>query len=188
MPSWLPSPKIRKWRRRESRLAAKYPVFEVHHHAMSDAEGRPRRDVFCFECPDWTNVVAVTDDDELVLIWQYRFGTDTLGLELPGGVLEPGEAPERGALRELREETGYEAPGVELLSTVQPNPALQNNVCHTYLARGARRTALQSFDDNEECEVVLVPARHAEELITGGHVVHALCVVGLEAFLRTRRR
>src|SRR5262245_20755936 len=101
MPSWLPPPKMKKWTRRESNLAAKYPVFEVHQHAMTDGAGRPRRDVFCFECPPWSNVVAVTDDDELVLIWQYRFGTDTLGLELPGGVVEPGEAPADAALREL---------------------------------------------------------------------------------------
>ena len=187
-PSWLPVPRIKKWTRRESTRVGSYRVFDVHHHKMLDGDGRERRDVFCFECPSWCNVVAVTDSDELVLIWQYRFGTDAMGLEIPGGVIEPGESPEHAALRELREETGYEADRLDHLVTVEPNPALQNNLCHTYLALGARRSAKQSLDENEECEVALVPARHAEELLTGRHVAHALCVVGLEAFLRTRRR
>jgi 8-oxo-dGTP pyrophosphatase MutT (NUDIX family) len=188
MPAWLPPPKIKKWTRSASTRVGAYRVFDVKRHDMVDGEGRARRDVFCFECPSWCNVVAVTPDDDLVLIWQYRFGTDAMGLEIPGGVIEPGEDPAHAAMRELREETGYEADGLELIATVEPNPALQNNTCYTYLAKNARPTARQSLDENEECEVALVPARHAEELVTGGHVTHALVVVGIEAFLRTRRR
>jgi 8-oxo-dGTP pyrophosphatase MutT (NUDIX family) len=188
MPSWLPMPKIGKWSRRSSERVASFRVFDVHRHEMTDAAGRPRREVFCFECPDWCNVVALTEQDELVLVWQYRFGTDTMGLELPGGVIERGEDPAHAALRELREETGYVADEVTLLSTVQPNPALQNNLCHTFLALGAKKLADTDFDENEECEVALVSAEHAEDLITGNHVEHALCVVGLEAFLRSRRK
>ena len=85
------------------------------------------RDIYVFACPDWCNVVTETADGQLVLVWQYRHGTDELSLEVPGGVIDPGEEPIDAARRELKEETGYEAESFELLSVVQPNPALQNN-------------------------------------------------------------
>src|ERR1043165_5535777 len=89
---------------------------------------------------------------ELLFIWQYRHGTDELSLEIPGGVIDPGEEPIEAARRELTEETGYVAESFSLLSVVEPNPALQGNRCHTYLARGAKPTGVTAFDDLEDLE------------------------------------
>jgi ADP-ribose pyrophosphatase len=141
-----------------------------------------------FECPDWCNVVAVTPASELVLVWQHRFGTDALSLELPGGVMDPDESPEAAAKRELREETGYEVADIRPLLDLHPNPALQGNVIHSFVATGARLAGATHFDANEECEVVRVPLAHARELITEGHMTHALCVVALQAFLLDQPR
>lgn len=143
-------------------------------------------DIFVFACADWCNVVAETPEGELVLVWQYRFGSDELSLEVPGGVIDPGESPEEAARRELQEETGFVADTLELVSTVHPNPALQGNRCYTFLARGARLTSATAFDELEDLETVLVPIADVPALLDEGVVTHALAVVALETYLRKR--
>lgn len=184
-----PPPRIAKWIHANPRTVGRFRIFDVHQQDVADSGGAPRGDVYTFSCPDWCNVLALTSDGELVMLWQYRFGTEELGLEIPGGVIEPGEAPEAAARRELLEETGYTAGALELVSTVEPNPALQNNRCFTFLARDVRSAGVGLTPDPlEEIEPVLVPERHVEELLDGGHVKHALVVVALERLLRLRSR
>ncbi len=167
--------------RRAEQIADHGGVFQVQRVVYAPPLAH---DVFVFASPDWCNVLAETEAGELVLIWQYRFGSDELSLEVPGGVIDPGEEPAAAARRELREETGYEADTFELVSVVEPNPALQGNRCYTFLARGARATGHTAFDDLEDLETVLVPRAELARLIDGGIVTHALVVVALEAYLR----
>ncbi|HEY4016169.1 MAG TPA: NUDIX hydrolase [Polyangiaceae bacterium] len=167
---------------------ADYRIFEVVRLELEDAEGRARGDAFTLRGSDWCNVVAVTPEGQVVLVWQYRFGSDALSLEIPGGVIDPGETPEQAAVRELREETGYEADTVELLLTIEPNPAIQTNRCFTFIARGARPTSATAFDSQEELETALVPSARVSDLLDGGQVTHSLVQGALEAFLRNERR
>ena len=124
----------------------------------------------------WTNVVALTPDDRVVLVEQYRHGVDALTLEVPGGVLEPGEEPAAAAARELVEETGYTGDPPELLGTIHPNPAIQNNVCTVWLIAGARRTAEPTPDEGEDIAVHTVPRREIPGLIRRGRLTHSLSV------------
>lgn len=176
----LPPPKIQKLERRATHEVADHGVFRV---ARLEYPTLPR-DIFVFTCADWCNVIAETTDGSIVLVWQYRFGTDAMSLEIPGGVVDPGEAPEVAARRELREETGYEAEGFELLHVVEPNPALQNNRCYTYVARGARLAGQTSFDELEELETVVVARDDVAALLDSGQITHALVVSALETYLR----
>jgi ADP-ribose pyrophosphatase len=177
---------IEKPRGRRAHLVADHGVFRVERLVYEETP--LPRDIFVFACPDWCNVVAETESGELVLVWQYRFGTDEMSLEVPGGVIDPGEEPLAAAQRELKEETGYEAESFELLSVVEPNPALQGNRCFTYLARGARLAGATAFDELEDLETLLVPKADVEGLIDDGAITHALVVVALEAYLRKSRR
>jgi ADP-ribose pyrophosphatase len=184
----VPPPSFSKWRRLRDERVGSYRVFDVNRVELEDGAGKSRGDAFIMRCREWCNVVAITPADEIVLIWQYRFGTDALSLEIPGGVVDAGEAPDHAALRELREETGYEAERLDPLLVVEPNPAIQDNRCHTFLALGARRTVATQFDAMEELETVLLPVSRIEELLDGGQVTHSLVYGALETYLRKRRR
>lgn len=172
--------RLQKLERASRTLVADHGVFRVERLSY---EVLPR-DVFVFTMPDWCNVIAETDAGELVMVWQHRFGTDQLSLEIPGGVVDPGEDPLDAARRELREESGYDADAFELVSVVEPNPALQGNRCHTYLARGARLVGGTAFDELEDLEVVLLPKDEIAARIDDGTITHALVIVALEQYLR----
>jgi 8-oxo-dGTP pyrophosphatase MutT (NUDIX family) len=182
----LAAPNLSPWKRVRHETVGRFRVFEVERGDWNDASGKPRGDAYTIRCSDWCNVVALTPGDELVMVWQYRFGTDAMSLEIPGGVVDPGESPEVAAARELREETGYVADSIEPLVVVEANPATQNNRCFTYLARGARRAAETAFDAQEEIETVLVPAKFVPQLLDEGHVRHSLVHSALERFWRLR--
>jgi ADP-ribose pyrophosphatase len=134
------------------------------------------------ECPDWVNVVAFTEGEEMVLVRQYRFGSERFTLEIPGGVVDPDESPAVGAVRELREETGYVGEKVVELGFVEPNPALQNNRCYTYLITGCRPTMDQELDPGEDVSVELHTMSELRQMIRRGEVTHSLVVAAMELF------
>lgn len=134
-------------------------------------------DFIVLRAPDWVNVVALTDADEVVLVEQYRHGTRSLTLEIPGGMVDPGESFLEAGLRELLEETGFGGGTAEVIGVVEPNPAFQTNRCGTVLVRGVTRMGAQDLDPNEEISVRLEPLAAIPELIRGGAISHALVVV-----------
>ncbi len=185
-PLILPPPAIRPWVEVSRERVGTFRIFDVDRGTWRDAEDRPRGDGYVIRCHDWCNVVPVTEDDQVVLVWQYRFGTNAMSLEIPGGAVENGEDPAAAAARELREETGYVADALEPLLVVDPNPAIQANRCFTFVARGARRTEATAFDAQEELETVLVPAARIGDVLDGGQVRHSLVQGALERFSRRR--
>lgn len=132
------------------------------------------------DCPDWTNILPITPDGKAVLIRQQRVGCLKEVLELPGGMMDPGERDATlAAARELEEETGYTSQRFLSLGSINPNPAIQNNQIHMFLALGATLNASrQNFPDaDEEIFVELVDAKDLDYLVRTGQLGHALAAL-----------
>lgn len=138
--------------------------------------GAPKR-FSLIECSDWVNVIALTARDEVVLLRQYRPGVDRVCLEIPGGMIEPGEDPVVAAVRELEEETGYGGGTATVIGRTAPNPALQNNALHTVLVTGVSLVAPPRPDDGEVLAVHTAPLAEVHRQIRTGEIDHALVVV-----------
>ena len=123
---------------------------------------------------DWVNVIALTADQRVVLVRQFRAGTASVCLEIPGGMVDPGEDAATAAARELAEETGYTSARWRLLGTSRPNPAIQNNTLHSYLALGCVQSAAPQPDGNEVIEVSTRPLADVYAAIRSGEIDHAL--------------
>lgn len=126
---------------------------------------------------DWVNVLALTADDRVVLLRQFRVGVNRVCLEIPGGMMEPGEDPITAGARELAEETGYTGGRWELLGKVAPNPALQSNALYSVLARGVVLTQPSTPDDGEVLAVETATLADCQRRLLDGEIDHALVVV-----------
>jgi 8-oxo-dGTP pyrophosphatase MutT (NUDIX family) len=176
------------WSELERNTLVDTPVFALVRSRRRAADGR-EADYYIMDAPDWANVVALTTDDRglqcFVMVRQFRHGSMQVSLEFPGGVVDPGEDPTTAIVRELTEETGYVSDRVRYLGSVNPNPALMGNRCHTYLAEDCRHPGGgQDLDENEIIDVELVPV---EELLGGsrnGEFDHAMMHVALEFYVR----
>ena len=175
------------WTRRSSEIVADCRVFKVRCDLSLSPGGDREHDFYVLDACDWVNVVPLTPEGEVVMIEQYRHGSEDVTLEIPGGMVDGGESPSEAAARELAEETGYAAREIVPLGRVRPNPAIHNNWLHTFLAPGARYVSAPEFDSTEHCAVRLVPLADVPALIASGAITHALVVVGFH-WLSLRRQ
>ncbi len=143
-------------------------------------------DFYIIESQDWINIIPVTPDRRVALVRQYRHGSREITLEIPGGLVDPGEDSEGAARRELLEETGYRSEEWIKVGEVNPNPAIFSNRCHTYLARNVKKIGPPSFDQTEEIETVLVPISDLPELIRTGKIDHAIVISAFSLFFLSR--
>jgi 8-oxo-dGTP pyrophosphatase MutT (NUDIX family) len=177
------------WRRVGTEQVADCRVFQVRRDLSVNPRGGREHDFYVIEAPDWINVVPLTANDEVVMIEQYRHGTGEVTLEIPGGMVDDGEEAPVAAARELLEETGYVASTeVLLLGSTRPNPAIQNNWIHTFLARDVQFREAPVFDGTEHTAVRLVPLDHIPALIADGTITHALVVVGFHWLMLHRSK
>jgi 8-oxo-dGTP pyrophosphatase MutT (NUDIX family) len=171
---------VKPWRRTDSRSLHACGIFELKQVRFRPPDSRPAHWFYLIDAPHWINVIPLTDDDRVLLIRQYRFGTEETTLEIPGGMCDPGESPALAARRELREETGYDASSLVEIGWVHPNPAIQNNRCYTYLARGLHRAGAPVPDPHESFEQLSVPLSSIPDMIERREITHALVVTAFK--------
>jgi 8-oxo-dGTP pyrophosphatase MutT (NUDIX family) len=143
-------------------------------------------DYYVMHLADAVHVIALTPDDLVVLVRQFRAGSGLDSLEPPGGLLEPGEDPREAGARELLEETGYAGDPAALVGTAWSNPSILTSKIATIVVTNARRIAEPKLDVGEELSVELVPARAIPRLIREGRINHALAVMGLLWWLHAK--
>jgi 8-oxo-dGTP pyrophosphatase MutT (NUDIX family) len=179
---------ILPWKKISSRRLGDFRIFTIRTDVCVSPRTGQEHDFFVLDSADWVNVIAVTPQEELVMVEQYRFGSETVELEIPGGMMDKTDAdPVVAGLRELREETGYEGEGARSLSKILANPAIMSNRCHTVLVENCRLKHPVQFDHAEDIATRLVPLAEIPRLVAEEKIRHPLVVVALYQYELLRR-
>lgn len=174
---------VKPWEKRSSKQVGNFRVFNIR----SDVKVSPRtgreHDFYVIESVNWVNIIALTTEGKLVMIEQYRHGSNTVELEIPGGMIDPEDAsPLEAGLRELREETGYEGTQAEVIGQIYANPAIMNNICYTILVRNCELKHAMELDQGEDLTVRLMDVKLIPGLVRESRIGHSLVAVALYHF------
>lgn len=167
------------WRVRSSRVVLDEPWYRVRVETVELPDGTVVDDYFVAERSDFALVAAITPEQELVLVRQWKQGIRAITLELPGGIVDAGEDAAAAAARELREETGYACDELRLLGAGPLDPSKETNRVHLFAGSGARRVAEQELEPTEQIETVLVPLGELRGLIAAGELDAPTSIAGI---------
>ncbi len=171
---------IEPWKKLRSKQLGDYRIFTIRSDIKQSPRTGKEHDFFVIDCVNWVNVIAVTSDRQLVMVEQYRHGSDTIELEIPGGMMDKEDAsPEFTGARELREETGYEGTSARVIGRVFPNPAIMSNTCYTVFIENCECRHPCEFDHSEDLVTKLVPISEIPHLVASGRIRHSLVAVAL---------
>ena len=168
-----------EWKVLESNYLFNEPWLTIRKDKCQLPNGNIIPSFYINEYPEWVNVFALTEDDKVVMVKQYRHGIKEVCIELPGGVVEKDEPIEEAAKRELLEETGYEFEEYVFLGKICANPSTTNNFMHMYMARGGKKVAEQKLDHSEDIEVLFLTIDEVKSLLKENLIhqsLHANCI------------
>lgn len=177
---------IEKWRRLASQTLLDLRIMKVLEVTASSNRGVAPHPFYVFDTVDWINVLPITREGQVVFVKQYRHGSDEISLEIPGGMVDPGEAPEVAAARECLEESGFAASGLISLGALRPNPAIFNNYLHTFVAFDVERVGEIQNTATEETELVLFDLEALPQMMLEGVIDHALVVATIWRYFYAR--
>lgn len=158
------------------------PIFSVQEKQAMTKDKQHTLNVYTFSCSNWVNVVPVTRQGKIILVEQHRFGVDQFVLEVPGGAVHENEKDvTMAAVRELEEETGYTSKRMLSLPMFYPNPAIQNNKIHYFIALDCIpiETQLDHVDPFEDIRLHFVDVKEALMMTRTGQIKHALSALAL---------
>ena len=174
---------ITPWTRLATKVLLDLRIMKVQEVTAISPKTGNEHGFFVLDTVDWVNVLPITPDQEVVFVRQYRHGSDDLSLEIPGGMVDPGEAPIVSAARECLEESGFRASDLKSLGVLNPNPAVFNNQLHTFVAEDVVIEADIQNTATEQTEVVLVPVADLTSYLLDGRIDHALVAATLWRYL-----
>jgi len=176
---------IEKWKTCSSEYIVRKSWATLRVDKCELPDGRIASEYYVLEYPNWVNAVAITEDEKVIMVRQYRHGSDIVSIEIPGGVIDGDEKPAEAIKRELLEETGYLFEDIELVSTVYPNPATSNNITYCYLAKDGKKVQEQALDEHEDIDIEFYTIPEVKEMLLNNQIPQALHVSGLMyAFLK----
>ena len=173
------APKELKWRKLSSAYIHKGPWATLRSDRCEMPNGHIVEDYYVLEYNNWVNAVAITENNRILMVHQYRHAAGIVSLEIPGGVIDEGETPEEALRRELLEETGYQFDNFELLCTIYANPSTANNQTRCYLAQGGKKVQRQHLDVQEELIVETFTIPQVKKLLLNNKIAQSLHCTGL---------
>mgnify|MGYP000899011464 CR=1 FL=1 len=179
---------IRSWEELDRKTLVGCKIFKVLSAQRKSIYGKEGT-FYLIDSYDWAGIIPVVETPEgrkFVMIRQFRHGTNTVSLEFPGGIVEPGEDPSLAIARELLEETGYQPEMIVPVGVLSPNPAFMTNHFHAFIAENCTLVKPQCLDQHEEIEVLLVPEKEAIDMVGGIDAGHALMTASLFFYMRYR--
>jgi ADP-ribose pyrophosphatase len=161
-------------------------LFQLRRERFRSRQSDKVHDYYVMHLADAVNVIALTPDDQVLLVSQFRAGSGEDSLETPGGLLDPGEDPCAAGARELLEETGHAGDPAILVCQAFANPSIMTSRTATILITNAVPVAELKPDSGEELTIQLAPVATIPHLIRTSRINHALTVMGLLWWLNTR--
>lgn len=162
-----------------SEYISRHPYFTARKDSYQLSTGKIVDPYYVVELPASASAMAITEDNKVILIRQYRYPLNENLVELPGGFIDAGEQPQQGIERELLEETGYTFESFHYLGITAANPGVLDNYTYLYIATGGKKTGEQKLDANEEIEIILKPLPEVRMMLRHNEIkqsMHALCL------------
>ena len=170
---------IRPWKFLRHHKDNDYNILRIREQWVEDPRTGHEHPRTIIECADWVQIIPLTKSGQVVMVRQFRIAAQTPSLEWPGGMVDRGEDPARAGARELEEETGYRAGPVTSLGAPHPNPALQTNRCHVFLAMDCEPIHAGRPEEGEDLETVVLNVDDLRARVLSGDITHALTLAAL---------
>jgi ADP-ribose pyrophosphatase len=174
---------LKPWPTTQQKKLGDFRIFSLRSEEKISPRTNQPHEFFIIDCVNWVNVLPVTHDNQLVMIEQFRHGSNTVELEIPGGTMDTkDQGPVATGVRELREETGYVGEDAQIIGQVFSNPAIMSNTTYTVLVQNCRSKEEVQLDSGEDLVTRLVPIAEIPDLVSNGKIRHSLVVVALFHF------
>ena len=167
---------VENWQLGNEKTVFTARIFSIESHLAKNPRNNIEAEYFTAKFPNFVNIIALTEEQDVILIRQFRHGSKKIEIELPGGCIDSGECPLEAGTRELAEETGYKGSNSQLIGDCLPNPAVQGNHCYTVLTQNCKLTYSRKLDDGEDIEVFKVPLGDIRKMITDGEITNSMVI------------